>query len=61
MPSEKLATRAPASVDEALISQFIAASPTFETLLNQIGGNMKEQRLRQLLYELYARALINVR
>jgi len=61
MPCEKLATRDPASVDEALIAQFISASPTFSTLLNQVGGNMKEQRLRQLLYELYARALIDVR
>ncbi len=61
MPSEKLATRAPASVDEALIAQFISASPTFSTLLNQVGGSMKEQRLRQLLYELYARGLVDVR
>jgi uncharacterized protein (TIGR02266 family) len=61
LPTEKLRTRSPASVDEALISQFVNASPTFATLLNQVGGNMKEQRLRQLLYELYARALVDIR
>jgi uncharacterized protein (TIGR02266 family) len=61
LPSDKLAGRSPASVDEALISQFVNASPTFTTLLNQVGGSMKEQRLRQLLYELYARALIDIR
>jgi hypothetical protein len=61
MPSELLASRTPASVDEALISQFVNAAPTFSTLLNQVGGSMKEQRLRQLLYELYARALIDIR
>jgi uncharacterized protein (TIGR02266 family) len=61
MPNERLASRSPASVDEALISQFVNAAPTFSTLLNQVGGSMKEQRLRQLLYELYARALIDIR
>jgi uncharacterized protein (TIGR02266 family) len=61
LPNERLANRAPASVDEALIAQFVNAAPTFSTLLNQVGGSMKEQRLRQLLYELYARALIDIR
>ena len=61
LPTDKLRGRSPASVDEALISQFVNASPTFATLLNQVGGSMKEQRLRQLLYELYARALVDIR
>jgi len=61
MPTEALATRKPGNADEAMLSELLSASPTFETLLNQMGGQMKDMRLRQMLYELYARALVDLR
>jgi hypothetical protein len=61
MPTEALQTRKPSSADEAMLSELLSASPTFETLLNQMGGQMKDLRLRQMLYELYARALVDLR
>jgi len=61
MPTDALQSRKPSSVDEALLSELLGAAPTFETLLNQMGGQMKDLRLRQMLYELYARALVDLR
>ncbi len=61
MPTEALQTRKPSSADEAMLSELLSASPTFETLLNQMGGQMKDLRPRQMLYELYARALVDLR
>jgi uncharacterized protein (TIGR02266 family) len=61
MPTEALETRKPSNADEALLSELLGAAPTFETLLNQMGGQMKDLRLRQMLYELYARALVDLR
>ena len=61
MPTPTLGSRKPASVDEALLGEFVSASPTFGTLLNQMGAQMKEERLKQLLYEMYARAFVDLR
>ena len=61
LPTDRLQSRKPASVDEALISELVKASPTFGTLLNQLGGQVREDRMRQLLYEMYARGLLDLR
>jgi hypothetical protein len=61
MPTEALQARKSSNADEAMLSELLSASPTFETLLNQMGGQMKDLRLRQMLYELYARALVDLR
>ena len=61
MPSAELHTRKPGSVDEVLLTEMLSASPTFGTVITQMGSQVKEERLRQMLYELYARGLLDLR
>lgn len=61
MPSPGLAKRKPTNVDEALLIEMIAAAPTFGTLISQMGAQVKEERLKQMVYELYARELVDLR
>jgi hypothetical protein len=61
MPAAALAKRKPTNVDEALLTELLSASPTYGTVVSQMSVQVREERLRQMLYELYARALVDLR
>ncbi len=51
----------PVEEDEATIADLVGASPTFATLLAQIGDRIAEDRIRKLLFGLKSKELIELR
>ncbi|MHB1845552.1 MAG: PilZ domain-containing protein [Deltaproteobacteria bacterium] len=59
--TDALGAHTPVEEGEALIAELISASPTYSTLLSQVGEKLDAERVRRVLFDLSAKELIELR
>ncbi len=61
VPTDNLGGRSKGTQRDLLVRQLLEASPTYQTLLNQVHGKISEDRLRRILFELHGAGSVSLR